>query len=87
MQELFKILNIYNIKDKLFDVVINNASNNDILKEKLEKTLNRRNISWDRAQNSISCITYIINLVTQEFIKSIESKTLNNNTTMLLENN
>jgi len=45
MQELFKILNIYNIKDKLFDVVINNASNNDILKEKLEKTLNRRNIS------------------------------------------
>jgi len=37
MQELLKILNIYNIKNKLFNVVTNNASNNNILKEKLEK--------------------------------------------------
>jgi len=44
MQELFKILNIYNIKNKLFDVIINNASNNSILKKKLKKTLNRRDI-------------------------------------------
>ncbi len=37
MQELLKILNTYNIKNKLFDVVTNNVSNNDTLKEKLEK--------------------------------------------------
>jgi len=64
MQELLKILNIYNIKNKLFDIVTNNASNNNTLKEKLEKALNRRDTSWDKAQNSISCIAYIINLVT-----------------------
>ncbi len=64
MQELLKILNTYNIKNKLFNVVTNNASNNDTLKEKLEKTLNRRDIPWNRTQNSISCITYIINFVT-----------------------
>ncbi len=40
MQELFKILNIYDIKNKLFNVVINNASNNDILKKKLKRALN-----------------------------------------------
>jgi len=40
MQELFNISNIYNIKNKLFNVVINNTSNNNILKEKLKKTLN-----------------------------------------------
>jgi hypothetical protein len=40
MQKLFKILNIYNIKTKLFDVVIDNASNNDTLKKKLERVLN-----------------------------------------------
>jgi len=40
MQELFKILNIYNIKNKLFNVVINNASNNDTLKKKFERVLN-----------------------------------------------
>jgi len=45
MQELFKILNIYDIKNKLFNVVINNASNNDTLKKKLEKALNQRDIS------------------------------------------
>jgi len=45
MQELFKILNTYNIKNKFFDVVINNASNNDILKKKLERALNQCDIS------------------------------------------
>ncbi len=63
MQELLKILNTYNIKNKLFNVVTNNASNNHTLKEKLKKTLNRRDTSWDKTQNSIFYITYIINLV------------------------
>ncbi len=79
MQKLFKILNTYNIKNKLFNIVIDNASNNDTLKKKLKRALNRRDISWNRAQNSISCMTHIINLVTQEFIRAIESKTLNDN--------
>jgi len=79
MQKLFKILNIYNIKNKFFDVVIDNASNNDTLKKKFERVLSWRDILWDKAQNLISCMTHIINLMTQEFIKVIESKTLNNN--------
>ena len=45
MQELFKILNTYNIKNKLFDVVTDNASNNNTLKKKLKRALNRRDIS------------------------------------------
>ena len=45
MQELFKILNTYDIKNKLFDVVINNASNNDTLKKKFERALSQRDIS------------------------------------------
>ncbi len=45
MQELFKILNTYDIKNKLFNVVIDNASNNNTLKKKLKKALNRRDIS------------------------------------------
>jgi len=45
MQELFKILNTYDIKNKLFDVITDNASNNDTLKKKLERALNRRDIS------------------------------------------
>jgi len=37
MQKLFKILNIYNIKNKLFDVITDNTSNNDTLKKSLKK--------------------------------------------------
>ncbi len=39
MMKLMKILKNYAIKNKLFKVVINNVSNNSILKEKLEKII------------------------------------------------
>ncbi len=42
MLKLIKILKFFEIKDKLFEIVINNASNNNILKNKLEKILNRQ---------------------------------------------
>ncbi len=87
MQELFKILNTYNIKNKLFDVIIDNASKNDTLKKKLERVLSQRDISWNRAQNSISCMIHIINLMTQEFIRAIKSKTLNDNFVVSLNDN
>ena len=37
MIELMKILNFYEIREKLFDVVIDNVDNNKILKNKLKK--------------------------------------------------
>ncbi len=42
MLKLLKILENYAIKDKLFSVVIDNASNNDILKDELEKIITHR---------------------------------------------
>ncbi len=42
MLKLLKILKNYAIKNKLFNVVIDNASNNDILKDELEKIMTRR---------------------------------------------
>jgi len=42
MMKLMKILKNYAIKNKLFNVVINNVSNNDILKDELEKIMNHR---------------------------------------------
>ncbi len=42
MLKLVKILKFFEIKDKLLRVVINNASNNDTLKNKLNKILNRQ---------------------------------------------
>ncbi len=42
MLKLLKILKNYAIKNKLFNVVTDNASNNDILKDELEKIITRR---------------------------------------------
>ncbi len=42
MLKLIKILKFFKIKNKLLVIVINNASNNNILKDELERTLNRR---------------------------------------------
>ncbi len=86
MMKLMKILKNYAIKNKLFKVVINNASNNSILKEKLEKIMNYCKFQWDRTQNFINCLTYIINLVTQDFIQTLKSKTIIDNIIVQLKN-
>ncbi len=40
MLTLIKILEIFKIKNKFLDIIINNANNNDTLKDELEKALN-----------------------------------------------
>ena len=42
IQEFIKLLNRYRIKEKFFEVIIDNVNNNKISKNKLNKTLNRR---------------------------------------------
>jgi len=42
MLKLIKILKFFKIKKKFLEVVINNASNNDTLKNKFNKILNRQ---------------------------------------------
>ncbi len=64
MMKLMKILKNYVIKNKLFEIIINNASNNSILKEKLEKIISNCKFWWNRIQNFINYLIYIINLMT-----------------------
>ncbi len=86
MMKLMKILKNYAIKNKLFKIVINNASNNSILKEKLEKIMSCYKFQWNRTQNFINCLTHIINLMTQDFIQALESKTIADNVIAQLKN-
>ena len=60
-QYFLQLCEFYNIKKKLFEIVIDNASNNEIMKKNLKKTLNNR--TWDWSQNAISCLIHIINLM------------------------
>ena len=86
IMKLMKILKNYVIKNKLFEIVINNASNNSILKEKLEKIMSHHEFWWDRTQNFINYLTHIINLMTQDFIQALESKTIADNLIAQLKN-
>ena len=42
MQKLMKILNRFEIKNKFFNIVIDNVNNNTTLKKKLKKVITRR---------------------------------------------
>ena len=86
MMKLIKILKNYTIKNKLFKIIINNASNNSILKEKLEKIISHCKFQWNKTQNFINYLTYIINFMTQDFIQAFESKTIVNNVIVQLKN-
>ncbi len=86
MLKLVKILKSFEIKDKFLEVVINNTSNNNIFKNKFDKILNRQEFQQNKQQNSVFCLTYIINLVTQDFISTIELETTNNNIVVQLKN-
>ena len=86
MMKLKKILKNYTIKNKLFKIIINNASNNSILKEKLEKIISHCKFQWNKTQNFINYLTYIINFMTQDFIQAFESKTIVNNVIVQLKN-
>ena len=54
-------------------MIIDNASNNKILKNELNKVLNRRKYIWNKMQNFISCLTHILNLIVQDFIAALSN--------------
>ena len=74
MQKLIDLLNFFDLRLKLFVIVINNVNNNNTFKKKLKKILTNRNFNSNRKQNTISCFAHIINLIIQNFIKIIDSK-------------
>ena len=76
-QEVLKLLEVFQLRQKLFGVVTDNAGSNNTLKEELERALSRVNSQWDRAENSLSCLAHVVNLVTQDFIKAIGSEATN----------
>ena len=79
-QHFLQLCKFYDIKKKLFEIVINNVNNNEIMKEKLEKTLNNRTWNWN--QNAIFCFIHIINWIIQNFIKNMRSEFLSKNDTI-----
>jgi len=69
---VYELLDEYDIKEKLFCITTDNASNNlTMVKELSRKLLMHDGISWDYETRHIPCLPHIINLVVQRFLKTL----------------
>jgi hypothetical protein len=73
-QEVFNVLEEYEISEKLFCITTDNAGNNTTLVRHLSVLLkDAKGIEWDPRKHHISCLNHIINLAVQDFLKSIKA--------------
>ena len=78
---LVKVLEDYNIVDKLHCITSDNASNNLNMVKEVERLLEECDIEWDHTKYHIPCITHVINIAVQKFLASIKSDCLEDGTT------
>jgi len=72
-EELFKILEEFDISDKLFCITTDAAKNNTTLVRNLSKILReRKGIKWNYDEMHINCLDHVINLAVQKFLKTIK---------------
>jgi hypothetical protein len=69
---VYETLESYGLKEKLFCVTSDNASNNDTMVESLEERLREYDgIVWDSKALHIRCLAHVINLVTQSLTSTL----------------
>jgi hypothetical protein len=70
--KLMGILEDFNITNKINCITSDSASNNNRMVKELEHMFKDRNIIWPAAERHIPCITHIINIAVQEFMRSVK---------------
>jgi len=72
-EELFAILEDFNITEKLFCITTDAASNNIAMVSHLSSILKtQKQIDWDHKKMHINCLDHVINLAVQKFLRSIK---------------
>lgn len=71
--EVFEVLDEYEICEKLFCITADAAGNNGTMCRFLSKLLkDNKNLKWDPEYYRIACMNHVINLAVQAFLKSIK---------------
>ena len=71
--EIFDTLDVFNIAEKLFCIIMDNASNNKTAMKCLSKLLLKwKGIKWKWQECHISCLNHVIDLAVQAFLKSVK---------------
>ena len=67
------VLDEFEIDDKLNCITTDSASNNTTMVKELEIRLGERGIIWPWKERHLPCITHVINIAVDEFIKLIKT--------------
>ena len=71
--EVYNILEKYELFEKLFCITMDNASNNEKMMRYLSRRLkNEQGIDWDPYEHHVTCLNHVINLAVDDFMKAIK---------------
>lgn len=80
--EILNIMIEYHIENRLLTIIVDNASNNKILRHELVKLLRSRNISWNSHSDIVNCMTHVMQLSVNVLLKTLKVKSRNEETSV-----
>ena len=74
---VLKILQNFNIQNRLLTIITDNAAINHTMRTNLKDGLNNIKIDWNAVTNTIPCLAHIIQLVVKAFLTELNMKKSN----------
>ena len=74
---VLKILQNFNVQNRLFAITVNNVNINHIMWSNLKNCLNNIEIDWNAVASTISCLVHIIQFVVKTFLIELNIKKSN----------
>ena len=74
---VLKILQNFNVQNRLLAITADNANINHIMRSSLKNCLNNIEIDWNAAAGTIPCLVHIIQLVVKAFLTELNIKKSN----------
>ncbi len=71
------ILKKYKLKNRLFAIIIDNASNNEKMRKEMKKILKKIDIEWNHEKNHVFCIVHVIQFAINEILESMKISVVN----------
>ena len=71
---IIKTLHDYQFTNQLLTITIDNAANNQTMREKVKNELQKIDIEWNHLANTISCMTHVIQLVVKTLLNGLKIK-------------
>jgi hypothetical protein len=81
------ILKKYKLKNCLFAIIIDNASNNEKMRKEMKKILKKIDIEWNHEKNHVFCIVHVIQFAVNELLESMKIFAVNDKMNQIFQEN